>query len=121
MSGLVRIMVCLLTLGAFLYLYVDRLNAHTELKLKIPQLAREMDQIKQNTLELSYQIECFKDPANLIQLAQRPQFSHLRFPYQEDVLHVEAYLAKQSQSPFTQNVALEKTRSLKLPILLGTK
>ncbi len=121
MNCLPRILVCLLTLGSFLYLYVDKLNAHTELKLRIPQLAREIDQIKQSAAQLSYTIECFKDPAHLMQLAKNPEYSHLKFPYQEDVLHVETHLAKQSPHCENDGEVVTKARSVKLPILLGTK
>ncbi len=121
MSYLFRILICILTLGTFLYVYVDKLNAHTELRLQIPALAKEVNQIKQDSIHLSYEIECFKNPQHLIQLAQQPEYSHLKFPYIDDILVVPTGLAKQHNFNEETYDMQEINRALKLPIHLGTK
>lgn len=122
MSSLIRVFICLFTLGAFLYFYVDQLNAHTELKVKIPALAKEIENLEQSSIQLAYEIECFKNPQNLMQLAKQPQYSHLKFPYQDQLMEVPVYLGKSStpseETPWTMP---SKSRLVKLPVLLGTK
>ncbi|MCH9633342.1 MAG: hypothetical protein S4CHLAM7_00670 [Chlamydiae bacterium] len=121
MNYLIRILFCIITFGSFLYLYVDKLNAHTELRLQIPALSKEIDQINQSSVHLSYQIECFKNPQNLMQLAKMPEYSHLKFPYTHDILLVTSRIAQQASS-FDEAVDKQKSnRPLKLPIFLGTK
>lgn len=121
MGQLVRILICIFTLGTFLYMYVDKLNAHTELRLQIPALTREIEVVNQEAIHLSYEIECFKNPAHLIQLAKQPEFTHLKFPYEEDVLVVPTGLAQEVRKVEMNSDFIEVNRTLKLPILLGTK
>lgn len=121
MSHLIRILICILTFGTFLYVYVDKLNAQTELQLQIPALAKEIELINQDLVHLSYEIECFKNPSHLIQLAKQPEYTHLKFPYIDDILVVPTGLAQQFEKVDEANELIEVNRALKLPVLLGTK
>ena len=120
MSNLMRLFICIMTLGIFLYVYVDKLNAQTELRIQIPTLAKEVDQINQDIVHLCYEMECFKNPMHLMQLAKQPEYSHLKFPYVEDILVVGSGLAQQVQMENAEQIH-EVNKTLKLPILLGTK
>lgn len=121
MNLLFKLLLCILTLGSFSYVYVDRLNAHTELKLQIPQLAREIEQLKQDTVQLGYDIECFKSPQNLLQLAKQPEYSHLKFPYSEDIVTVPSGFAKVHVEESRVENAPANARFQKWPIFLGIK
>lgn len=120
MGQLVRIFICVFTLGVSLYLYVDKLNLHTELKLQIPAIMKEVDSIQKQSIHLAYEIEQFKNPMHLIQLAKRPEFTHLKFPYEQDVWLVPSGLAQQV-SLDSQEAPEGISRSFKFPVLLGTK
>lgn len=117
MSYLVRLFICIMTLGSFLYMYVDKLNAQTELRIQIPALAKEIDQVNQDIVHLSFEMERFKNPAHLMHLAKQPEYSHLKFPVLEEIMVIPTGLA--------QEVQLEKTiktqQAIKLPIYLGSK
>lgn len=121
MKLLFKCIICLLTLGLFSYSYVDRLNAQTELKLQIPQLAKEIERIKQDTIELSYEVECFKNPQHLLQLAKQPQFSHLKFPYAEEIVVVPSGIAKAHFADEKPAQVPVKQSSPGWPIFLGTQ
>lgn len=120
MGQLVRIFICVFTLGVSLYLYVDKLNNHTELKLQIPSIMKEVDSIKQESIHLSYEIEQFKNPMHLIQLAKRPEFTHLKFPYEQDIWVVPSGIAQRVNLE-SQEASEGVSRFFKFPVLLGTK
>ena len=83
---------CCLVVGAFcLYSYLETQNRLTE--LKIPTVDREIGHLREENQRLSYEIDQFQSPANLIELAHRPEFSHLRHPLLKDILTVPEILA----------------------------
>lgn len=77
--------------GMTLYRYIDKLNELTELKLVIPSLAKEVIELKDRNQELLYQIESFKNPAHLMQLAKQPEFAHLQPIKKDDVVLIYDY------------------------------
>jgi hypothetical protein len=81
-----RIFLSLLALAFCLYTYLTEQNRCTEIKMKLPKVAKEIEAIKQVNSYLSYQIECFENPQNLLALASQPAFSHLKFPYAQEVM-----------------------------------
>lgn len=83
-----RITVCILFLGFCLYSYLNLQNGITELRIRIPHLASEVRRIEEENTHLLFEIEAFESPENLLRLAQRPEFSHLRFPLSRDVLTI---------------------------------
>lgn len=93
-----RIFVCILCLGFCLYSYLDLQNEITELRIKIPALTSEVRRIVEENTRYRYEIERFEDPQNLMQLAKRSEFAHLRFPITNEVLtlqHAENILHEQ--------------------------
>lgn len=86
MGLVIRLFVCIVCAGLFLYKYIDKLNELTQLKLSIPALAKEVREIKEENLELRYEIEQFESPIHLMELARKPEYGHLKYPSLTDVI-----------------------------------
>lgn len=81
-----RIFICILTACSTLYLYIDKHNDLVELRLAIPGLAKEVKTLHEENTRLKYQIDRFESPIHLMELARKPEFSHLKFPRAQDVV-----------------------------------
>ncbi len=86
MGLFIRLLICIFAVGLTLYKYIDKLNELTELRLSIPLLAKEVKEIHEKNLELQYTIEQFESPLHLMELAQKPEFGHLKYPMLSDIL-----------------------------------
>lgn len=82
----IRLFICIIFVGLFLYKYIDNLNELTELQLMIPTLEKEVKEIKEKNLELQYEIEQFESPIHLMELARKPEFGHLKHPPLNEVI-----------------------------------
>lgn len=86
MGWFIRLLICIFFAGLTLYKTIDKLNELTELRLSIPLMAREVKEINEKNLELQFAIEQFESPLHLIELLRKPEFGHLKYPSQTDVL-----------------------------------
>lgn len=95
-SLLFRLGICLGFFGLCLYSYLDFQNQLTRLKIEIPTIEKEIYFIAEENRRLSYEIGQFQSPSHLIELAHRPEFSHLKHPLLKEILTVpEAIAANQ--------------------------
>lgn len=83
---IIRIFICIFIAGWTLYSLIVRQNELVELRLAIPQLQKEVQQIEEENTKLQYEVDLFESPIHLMELAKQPAFSHLKFPYNKDVL-----------------------------------
>ena len=81
-----RIFICLFSLFFFVYLYIHALNEVIQLRLDIPPIAQELATIEEENKRLHYEIDQFESPLKLLELSQKPEFSHLKYPYTKDVI-----------------------------------
>ncbi|HSX26835.1 MAG TPA: hypothetical protein VLE89_07525 [Chlamydiales bacterium] len=89
MKGLLlRLGLCLTVFGFCLYSYLDTQNQLTHLKIQIPEVEKKTRLIREENRRLAYEIDLFENPTNLIELAHRPEFSHLRHPLLREILTV---------------------------------
>ena len=88
MGILIRLLICISFAGLMLYKYIDKLNDVTELRLSIPLLAREVKEIHEQNLELQYAIDCFESPLHLMELARKPEFGHLKYPFIDEIIQL---------------------------------
>lgn len=82
----IRLMICILVAGLTLYLYIEKQNELTELRLYLPMLSKEVKRIQEENTRLTYEIDHFESPIHLMELARKPEFSHLKYGYVKDVL-----------------------------------
>lgn len=87
-SIIFKIFICLFVFGICLYSYIDKQNELTSLKIEIPKVAKEIEDLKQEIKKMHYEVEMFENPAYLMQLIRQPQFGYLKHPFIEDVLTV---------------------------------
>lgn len=85
----VRVFLCILCLGAFLYAYIHKQNQITELRLQIPAVAIELKAVAQENTRLQFEVDQFENPVRLMELAREPQFSHLKHPLVNEIITVE--------------------------------
>lgn len=86
---LIRLLICVFILGGFLYTYIDRQNDLTELKMEIPKLAKSLKQLEEENAHLSLEIERLESPDRLIKLLRQKEYSHLRYPYVDEIFKVD--------------------------------
>lgn len=88
---LIRLMLCVLTLGVFLYAYINRQNRITQLRLTIPQLGKELEKMASENSRLRFEVDRIENPQHLMELARRPEYRHLKHPVAKEVitLHVD--------------------------------
>jgi len=82
---LVRLLACIFILGIFLFFYVDKKIEFMGLRLHIPVLVKEIRCIQEENTRLQYEIDRFENPSHLMELARKPEFSHLHHPLVEDI------------------------------------
>jgi len=89
MGLLLRLWLCIFIAGFSLYRTIDKLNELTELRLSIPVLAKEVQEIREKNMELLYEIEQFESPVHLLELARKPEFGHLKHPPLNEVIIIQ--------------------------------
>lgn len=96
MSILFRIGFCVALIGLYLYSYLDLQNRVTELKMALPEKEKEIRLVLEENRRLSYEIDRFESPSNLIELVSRPEYAHLKHPLLKEILTVpEAFAASE--------------------------
>lgn len=94
---LLRLGFCLAVCGFCLYSYLEMQNDLTQLKIKLPQVDQEIRLIREENRRLAYEIDQFLSPSHLIEMAHRPEFSHLQHPLLKEILTVpEVFAATQA-------------------------
>lgn len=83
---LIRIFLCIIIFVWCLYSYVNRHNTLTKLQLEIPKQQKELGAIEEQNKRLQYEIDKFENPVHLMELAQRPEFGHLKHPLVKDII-----------------------------------
>lgn len=92
---LLQIFSCIFIASITTYFYIDKQNQLTHLRLEIPALNKELKEIKEENKHITYEIEQFESPVHLIELSRNPEFSHLKYPYLNQVI----ILKKESNTP----------------------
>jgi hypothetical protein len=83
---LARLIFCIFLFSIYLYLYVERQNKVTELRLNIPNVVKDVRELKENISSLQYDIEHFESPSHLLELSKKMEFRHLKYPNTTDIL-----------------------------------
>lgn len=94
-----QLAVCLSVLSFCLYSYQSKQNELTHLKIRLPQLEKEIGAICEEAQRLQFEIERGEGPSRLIQLAHQPEFRHLKHPLLKEVLTVREGIAVQTDKP----------------------
>lgn len=93
----IQIFTCILIAGLTLYVYIDRQNDLTQLRIAVPELAKEVKQIQEENIRIQYEIDRFESPIHLMELARKPEFSHLKYPRLDQVIMLPQGIAPGAQ------------------------
>jgi hypothetical protein len=74
-----------LIVGAALVFYIENLNQLTLLRLAIPSEMKRLKDLSEENQRLKYEINQFENPLYLMELLKKPEFSHLKFPKQDEI------------------------------------
>lgn len=69
-----------------LLIYLSASVKLTELRLELPQENKELKEILERNTSLQYEIDRLENPARLMQLMRQPEFSHLKYPLESEVI-----------------------------------
>jgi len=86
---LLRPVLAIVGVFVLLFAYVYKEHELTKLRLSVPRQERDLKLLVQERDELCFQVNCFENPISLLQFLQMPQFSHLRFPEEKEILFID--------------------------------
>lgn len=87
-SFLIKILICLFAFAFSFYSYVEKQNKVTSLKIEIPKIAKEIQDLRVEIKKIEYEVDKFENPAYLMQLLRQPEYAHLKHPFVHDVLNI---------------------------------
>lgn len=108
---LIRLLVCIFALGLFLYSYLEEQNGVTSLRISLPELAKEIKNLKEENTRLQYEVDQFENPQHLIELARRGEFAHLKHPLMKEVLQCGKGIALQLPSNDREEIGSVKAKT----------
>jgi len=88
-GSLIGMLLCFLVAGLVLFAAIERRNVLTELQLEIPKLEKELKVIREDNIRLQYELERLESPVRLIELSRKPQYSHLKYPIEEEITSIQ--------------------------------
>ncbi len=83
-----RLLMCGIFITAVTYVFIDKQNHITELRRRIPEIKKVLRNVIDSNKKLKYQIDRFESPLNLMEISKRPEFSHLRYPAENEVITI---------------------------------
>lgn len=89
MKLMIKLSISLLTLAISIYFYIDSLNQIISLRLKIPETEKQLAELKAENTHLQYEIDQFESPMHLMELAKKPEFSHLKSANLHEIIQYE--------------------------------
>ncbi len=106
----IQVLACAFSCGGALYAYVSQQNDLTRIRIEIPRLSRDVRHLEEQNSRLRFEIERFENPKHLMELAKRPEFSHLKHPLSSEifVLHTE----EEVLSPTTEKTFETRSRAI---------
>lgn len=81
-----KCLLCLMCISFFAYKYIDRVNLVTEMRRKIPALAKKMKRIDEENIRLQYELDKLENPSHLMRFSRMKEFQYLKYPSQNEVM-----------------------------------
>ncbi len=86
MAFFLRLFALIVICGVSVYAYLDRYNALVQLRIELPIFTKELVALDEENVRLQFEIEKLENPVHLMELAKKPEFSHLKYPYEKDIV-----------------------------------
>lgn len=116
-----KISICVLSIASVMYSHLEDQNEMTKLKVLIPRLESQLWAAQEENTRLQYEIEQFESPANLMLLAKQCEFSHLRHPYDDEVLTVSVFGEAYKEELIKETLGFEKFSFEPRKIMVGAR
>jgi hypothetical protein len=81
-----KFFISVLIVTTTLYAYLNKHNALTQLRIKLPQVKKELKAVEEENVRLRFEIEKFEHPLHLMELARKPQYAHLKHPHSSEII-----------------------------------
>ena len=88
LERLFRCILCILAIGYFQYVYLQKQHEVTKLRLDIPHLSRKVKRAKEENLHLRFLVDQFENPQYLGKIARDKRFSHLKYPLLSEIITI---------------------------------
>lgn len=85
----IRLLICICAGVSTLYASIYKQNELTELRLALPALAKRVKNLQDENIRLQFEIDRFESPIHLMEIARKPEFSHLKYPYLKDEIFLQ--------------------------------
>ncbi len=99
---LIKVVVCATSFCGALYAYLQQQNDLTLLRIELPALTDEVRLLQEENMRLALEIDQFENPKHLMQLAQRPEFTHLKHPMIDEIIVMNEGAQIPNQAPLEQ-------------------
>jgi hypothetical protein len=111
---LFKIGICLGALSLVLYRHIEGQNQITALKIALPSTVKELKLLKEKTMRLRYEIEQFESPEHLLALANKSEYSHLKYPLSKEII------AMKRGFPILEEEAALPSQHLNAPLIMAS-
>lgn len=91
----IRILVSISVIAFTLYARIHSINGLTSLRIAIPKMEKEVKDFQKKNERLRYEIDRFESPIHLIELANKPEFGHLKHPRLDEII----VISEQGEEP----------------------
>lgn len=85
---LFRCILCIIAIGYFQYVYLQKQHEVTKLRLDIPQLSANVKKAKEENLHLRFLVDQFENPQYLGKIARNKRFAHLKYPLLSEIITI---------------------------------
>ena len=107
-ARIIRLFACLFAFSLCLYAYMDKQNELTEMRIALPVLNKKVKALQEENIRLQYEVDRFKSPAHLMELARHPEFGYLKYPLLKDVVMLPEGIALEMPLSEEQLVAAQE-------------
>lgn len=100
LERLFRCILCIIAIGYFQYIYLQKQHEVTKLRLDIPHLSSSVKKAKEENLHLRFLVDQFENPQYLGKIARDKRFAHLKYPLLSEIITIHMN-DKSIQKPLT--------------------
>ncbi len=117
---LTKVAVCLSVALFCLYGSIEKQNELTRLRIKLPELAKKVESLREENTRFLYEIKQFNSPQHLMGLARGKEFSHLKYPRIGEVLVAPEGEALREATIATTSSQIPPVHKIKSTVALGS-
>lgn len=82
----IRILASITVIAVAIYARIHSINDLTALRMAIPKLEKEVENLQRKNERLQYEVDRFESPIHLMELARKPEYGHLKHPRLDEII-----------------------------------